>query len=319
MRWAWLATLVLSSAACTASQPIDPSAYPSLDGGDPRLPAPDAGENGDLAPPPLRAPILGPVPPSTQFATVPIQGCGPIGGTVIVDSPAGGSQILTVSPRGDFCVDVPLTQNQLNAITARGVDKNGVVGPSAARDVQQLGALQPPPPTMAARNISIGGAGSSDLWFTDGDLSAMIDGDVNTSYSGRGDAFAGDYVWVQLHERSHIDHIRVRSPMSCIAKSYTLLASDQPTPATPSTSSPDWTAVPNGKIATGTGDDVIGFPALDAYHVALIFDGTDCGSVWGKHSISELEAWTVADVPPPPMVAPTCSGSESAQLCGQTH
>ena len=52
------------------------------------------------------------------------------------------------------------------------------------------------------------------------------------------------------------------------------------------------------------------------HHVALIFESYDCGTLWGKHTVDEIEAWTVADVPPPPRVAPSCSGVESVTLCG---
>src|SRR4029078_8845409 len=58
MRWLALSAFVAGIAACTASSPIDPSAFPP-DGGDPRLDPPDAGDEADLAPPPLRAPLLG--------------------------------------------------------------------------------------------------------------------------------------------------------------------------------------------------------------------------------------------------------------------
>jgi hypothetical protein len=92
-----------------------------------------------------------------------------------------------------------------------------------------------------------------------------------------------------------------------------LLTSDKATPATPSVMNPDWKLA--GQVTQGAGDDVVPFSPINAQHVALIFDDTDCGTVWGLHSVSELSAMTVPDVPQPPAVAPSCSGGESASVC----
>jgi hypothetical protein len=142
----------------------------------------------------------------------------------------------------------------------------------------------------------------------------MIDGDPTTAFSGRDALLASGYAWVQLAARSRIERIRVRSPAECVLRKYSVLVSDQPTPATPSAMNPDWTVL--RQVASGQGDESMAIDPRDAYHVAVMFDERDCGVVWGLHSVSEIEAWTEANVPPPALVAPSCSGGISPSKCG---
>jgi hypothetical protein len=302
--------------ACTAA-PQDntgvgdeppPVTMPGRDAGMAAAPRDMTQVNTGMVDPPRVVPPQG----STYWMALPIHGEGPAGGIVLIDAPTGSQVPANVSSNGQFCADVQLQPDALNEITLRAVDEFGNVSSDVKIHVQQSGR---PPAQMQAQpatNAAIGGIPYGSLiaiWF-DGDntqVSSLNDGDVKTVYAGRGAVSSSpDYVQIQLVGRSKLSRLKITMPSTCLSAKYTVLLTNRDAPPTPSATDSAWSKLPS--VTASTGADELTFSPRDTTGVALMFDDWGCGSVWPKHAIAEIEAWTAADMAPPPLVAPTCNG-----------
>jgi hypothetical protein len=312
----WLVLVSISMLPACVATSTDPNsgnspAPPMMRDGGVARPGPGGGVPSDMGmanPGMVQPPRLGPMPSTTYWPSLPLHGQGPPGGTVLIDGASGTQQPVDVSQSGQFCADVKLAADSANQLSVRAVDTFGNVSDPVMVMVQQSGTPPESPAAQPSVNASLGGSASANLDCLSCDPTvAMIDGDLSTSYTARRALVETSWVEVQLVNRSNIDHIHVVSPASCPLSAYTVLVSNKDAPSAPSkTDSANWQVV---KAITGSkGEDTIGFQPMPLTTVAVIFDVSSCGTVWYSDSISEIEAYTVADMPPPPLTAPTCNG-----------
>ena len=152
--------------------------------------------------------------------------------------------------------------------------------------------------------MSIGGTVTTSE-SVDGDLNAIIDGDWESMVTLDNAWFSEDWVWVLLSERSFIEKVVVVSSEDCPMQKYELLFSDMDAPGDPTSDNTNWTYT---EVEVPWAATEITYDPFVTRHVAVRFLSGDCSS-WGRgrHVMAELQAWTVANAPPPPAQAPSCS------------
>jgi hypothetical protein len=249
-------------------------------------------------------PVLGPLSSTSYWRSIPLQGTGPHGGTVLIDTDAAGSVSAVVGSGGAFCTDVPLRQNSINHFTLRAQDVNGNLSDPIAAQIEQTGS-PPPPNTMPgmSQNVAMGGAGSSNLYVSHATPAAMIDG-TEEYFGGWRWYWQSGWAWVQLSQRSNIIGARIAGTDDCPLQGYSLLVSDSDSPGEPSASA--WRVVADRDASDVT--DEFMFDSQVAKHVALLFKDAGCGYTGTQsHQIAEIQVWSEPNQPPPPMQAPTCS------------
>lgn len=254
----------------------------------------------------VEPPTLGPLPSSTYWNSVPIQGHGPGGGTILVQSDTATTLTQPIQASGDFCVDAPLRMGAVTTFTLRAQDAAGNLSDAIQAHVEQSGAPPPPPEPGPSRNVARGGSAANNMYVSGGSSHDMIDGNLSTWLAGWDWNWGYDWVWVQLAERASIVKAAVYSSPDCTTDSYLLLLSDRNAPGDPSDTNPNWIRIAD--VGNGSGADIFTFQPATAKHMALYFWDSGCGSLGlQKHRIAELQAWTEPDLPPPPPTAPTCS------------
>jgi hypothetical protein len=255
----------------------------------------------------VAAPTLGPLPETTYWNSIPIQGHGPGGGTILIQSDTGTTLTQMIQPSGDFCVAAPLRKSAVTTFTLRAQDADGNLSDAIQAQVRQSGTPPPPPQPGPSRNIATGGTPANNMYVSGGTPNNMIDGDLSTWLAGWDWSWGSDWVWVQLAERSSVVAARVYSSPDCTTVAYALLLLDHDAPGDPSESNANWFRVAD--VTAGTGADALTFQPATAKHMAVFFKDGGCGFTGvQKHRIAELQMWTQPDQPPPPPTAPTCSG-----------
>jgi hypothetical protein len=305
---------------CNASEPSAlPDNYSQMP--DMRKP-PGAGDNKDLLPPDdgrvdpprLDAPIR-----LTEWMSVPVNGTAEPGTSVLIEGTASGTISADVSTDGRFCANVKLRANMVNALSLRTVDGIGNLSDKVDLAIRQEGAPPAPAAAPLPQNAAIGGSGSSaKLMFTRNDEDALIDNDRASSYGGRHQPFTSyALMTVRLASRSRINKIVLTAPEDCpFTAPFELYYSNEDAPSSVKVNPMGWT-----KVVPTSQDESQATLSLTsatiATHVSIVWPydgwssaGLNCGSwVAGPYyAVSEVQAWTVPNVAPPPPSPPSCTG-----------
>ena len=296
-RHAWIVWMLVG-AGCSADPMEGAGPKKMPDAGEPSI---DAMGTGTVEPP-----TLGPIPQTTYWSSVPIQGHGPSSGTILIQSDTGTTLTAPTQPSGDFCVDAPLRRSALTTFTLRAQDAAGNLSDPIQAHVHQSGTPPPPPQAGPSVNIAQGGTPATNMYTSSGTTDQMLDNDLSTWLAAWDWPWSNTWVWVQLAQRQSVFAARVYSSPDCTNVAYALLLSDRDAPGDPSESNTNWFRVAD--VTEGSGADELTFQPATARHMAVFFKDKGCGTIRQFHSIAELQTWTQPDQPPPAPTAPTCAG-----------
>jgi hypothetical protein len=275
--------------------------------------ASDGGTGGPPTSPTIVQPPADTYWPTYPVFTQPLINCD--GCTIIVKTDSGEEAAAVRRSDGSFCADVPLTLDKDNQITFTVLGKDGTPSDPATVTMKRTGNPPPTPVPMPTVNAAYRGAVSSN-WLSfsqENSESNVVDGDESTYY-GLANPYDGDpWVRVQLNSTAVLDHLHVVSPADCHLKEYDVLLSTKGAPVAPSPDSTDWKQVAH--VTDGKGSDDVKIAATNASWVALFYissadqSGGNCTNTLGrwKFRLSELYAYTVANLAPPGAHQPTCA------------
>jgi hypothetical protein len=313
-------TLVLAFSAlagCMASEPTSDQR-----GTIQNVVTPDFAQAPDMAPAgPVQPPVLSGLPTTSMYTAYPVSGHAGPTDTVIIDGTATGSVAVQVNPDGSFCGVVQLTPNATTTMTLHCVDQSGNESSSITLTVTQSGSPQGQGMAQPSVNAALQGTGSSTYGFINGtDESAMHDGDAATYAQSSDSQFSStDTISLQLAQATIIQKINIKAPSSCaLTAPFTLFISNESPSATAGPGVPGWTAVMPAPMSTDSSETewTVSFttpPTVQSISIyfdhSLVPTGSEenCGSYDDSdYQISEIEAWTVAGLAPPPPGAPSC-------------
>lgn len=272
----------------------------------------DAGKDNVVA---LHEVIMDNFQTTTYWNTVPLSGRGPARGTVLVTYP-GGSTTAPISSDGVFCRDVPLTPG-VNAITLQATDVEGNYTPVVNVEVMQSGSPpvvdeEPPPSpvnvlqgaTMERENVWLG------YYETDSSetYQRMVDGNIDSYVDMYGvNWLSTDWVFFRLPTAARFSKLVVRSRSDCPLGQYEAMYTDLENPGDPVHGSGDWHSL--GVITDGGPDsENLVEPSIARFVAINFIDGCWTDSITETFSVSEIEAWSLPNMPPPaePPRAPQC-------------
>ena len=90
---------------------------------------------------------------------------------------------------------------------------------------------------------------------------------------------------------------------------FDVMFSDADAPGNPESDNGNWTFTEVDNSQNTWAATELTYDPFVTKHMAVRFVSGDCAHWYGRgqHMLAEMQAWTQADVPPPPPSAPSCS------------
>lgn len=246
-------------------------------------------------------------PQSACGDTVPVHGFAAPKTTVLV---TGGATDVSAEPNAttnQYCVDVPLRQNQVNTLKIFSHDAVCGLSPAVQIKVSHTkckdDGKDPPKDPPKSKNVALGMKPLASKTAEAGNETFLTDGDATTVavYKGGGPWISAD-IWVQikLEKITEVSKIVVKwrdkkgDSTAHYAKEYKVLVATGSSITDPNLKDGYWTQLRTITAGDGGIDthDVSGQKPL-AQYVALWLEFDDGGSWSETFAISEIEVWDV--------------------------
>ena len=304
--------LLLSTAACDATDPDSPPQTMGVDAGveDPR-------EEG------VPLTLFG-VESQTYWETIPLRGTGPQNGMLIVDTPQGQKSV-NLGADGSFCLELALAPG-LNSFNLIARNEFGEESRTVSADILREGEPPKPGEPLPAKNIALGGQ-VFDTTFQEqeGTFSSMTDGNLDSSVLAQNAVFLSDWLIMEIPNPDGVEKIRVYHNKQCLIGEYYIqtapsVLTDMLQPGIEAVDEEPWTyrGHTGAQSVTDCSNSTLScqefsFDSVVVGAIGLrVKEDSDCtnavgGFGLGEHRIHQIEAWTPEGVTPPDYSAPTCA------------